>query len=145
MAKIVTLKDHSTGEYIYPTSLTKSIVDENGNSVDSILISLNEKIIQVSSAYKVLGVKDNFSEVTPITTSKIGDVWYIKNAFDLSDQSYPGGTSVLCIKDTAPGDIDPETHWLSLGTMFNLSEYVTKTEAKEFGKCEPINSALEIL
>lgn len=144
MAKIVTLKDNTTKEYIYPMSSVKSVIDENGNSVESLLNGLDEKIMQISSAYRILGVKDNISEVTQITSSKIGDVWYVKNAFDLGESSYPGGTSVLCISDTSPGNTG-DSNWMSLGSMFDLSEYITETEAKEFATCIPVSSALDIL
>ena len=33
MSKLITLKDNKTSEYIYPTTSTKLIIDDNGNNV----------------------------------------------------------------------------------------------------------------
>lgn len=144
MTQIVTLKDVGTGNYIYPVTSTKSVVDTGGSTLESIIGDINVRIEQLSSAYRIMGAKSDISEVTGLSDAKIGDVWYVKNAFDLGDSSYPGGTSVLCITNSTP-ETTGEGNWISLGSMFDLSEYVTKTEAKEFATCVPVSSALDIL
>lgn len=79
---------------------------------------------KVSTAYKIKGCKDNFSELTE-TGNEHGDVWNIKNAFTLDGKPYPAGTNVVWVEAHKDGGgTDHPSGWDALGGTIDLSPYV---------------------
>lgn len=77
---------------------------------------VNQKI---SSAFNFKDATDNFSDLSSVPESSVGDLYYVRNTFNEGDVDYPAGT--FCAYNG--------TSWIPLGTgMVDLSNYVTKAE-----------------
>ena len=76
----------------------------------------------VGSVYKVKGTKATFAEL-PTEGVVVGDVWNIKDAFDLNDKHYPAGTNVVA------ASVKPTITWDPLGGTVDLSIYETSEHA----------------
>ena len=90
---------------------------------------------KVSSVYRPKGSKDTIEEVTGLSDMQIGDVWMVNSQFNLNSKDYPAGTNVVYL----------ESGWEALGSIFDMSDYVLKTDITDYAVCIPITDITEIL
>lgn len=84
----------------------------------------------VTSAYKVKGTKDNYSDL-PTTGNTTGDVWNITNAVTVDSKPYPAGTNWVwngSAWDPLGGTVDlsPYQKTLTAGQGLNITDQTIK-------------------
>lgn len=91
---------------------------------------------KVTSAFQFKGVLDNFTDTSSVQSPSNGHIYLVRNAFKSGDVSYPANTTIVY----------DGSNWIPLGTgLFDMSNYVTKTELEDYVQGTQIDDPTQII
>lgn len=91
---------------------------------------------KITSAFKFAGAVDNFSDLSSVSNPSQGDLYYVRNIFNVGDVSYLAGTS--CAYNG--------TSWIPLSAgITDMSNYVTKDELETYTQGVQIDDPTQII